>query len=54
MTTRRRRLLALLLVWLLVLVAAGLLGGVGSVEFTIWLAGTLVLIAAMIPRGKHT
>jgi hypothetical protein len=53
MTARQRTLLGLLLVWLLVLIAIGLLGGVGTVELGIWLAGAVLLLVAMFTWGKR-
>jgi predicted membrane channel-forming protein YqfA (hemolysin III family) len=53
MTARQRALLSLLLAWLLVLFAIGLLGGVGIVELSIWLLGALLLLVATFTWGKR-
>ena len=46
MTKRRWTLLRVAAIWFLLLFVAGLLGGVGTVELTIWLVGWVVLILA--------
>jgi hypothetical protein len=53
MTARQRTLLGTLVVWLLVLFGVGLLGGVGTVELGIWLAGLALLLMAMFTWGKR-
>jgi hypothetical protein len=53
MTARQRTLLGLLVVWLLALFAVGLLGGVGTVELGIWLAGAVLLLVVMFSWGKR-
>jgi hypothetical protein len=52
MTSRQRTLLGALIVWLLVLLGAGLLGGIGTVELGIWLAGVVLLLVAMLTWGR--
>lgn len=54
MTERQRTLLALLVVWLLLFIGVGFLGGAGTVELWIWLAGTVFLLVAMFTWGRHS
>lgn len=54
MTERQKTLLIGLVVWLLVFLGIGLLGGAGTVELWIWLAGTVVLLVAMFTWGRHS
>ena len=52
MTPRQKSLLWAQLIWFLLLLFGGVLGGVGTVELSIWLLGVLLLLAAMFTWGK--
>jgi hypothetical protein len=53
MTQRQKSLLWAQLIWFLLLLFGGVLGGVGTVELSIWLLGVLLLLAAMVTWGRH-
>lgn len=47
-------LLRLLAIWLLVLIAVALIGGVGDAELAIWVGGLLLLFGAYVTWGKRS
>ena len=49
-----RNLLVAVLIWLAILVAAGALGGVGTVELSLWLVGLVVTLVVIVVRHSRT
>ena len=53
MTQRQRALGSLLVLWLLLLVVAGLLGGIGTPEVVAWWVGVTVLLVLALTWGRR-
>ena len=53
MTQRQKSLLWALLIWFLMLLFFGVLGGIGTVELSIWWVGVALLLVAMFTWGRR-